>query len=181
MEITATEPEMLYPHPPDMRNRPDFYLPSDELLDFLLDHQIDTAEHLKLLFDRKVARYLHERICCPGEWFDDLLPALQWWIDLSDMALDSRTTSEKCLEVNPEFAAQRAVFSEHLTGVMVAYMPAKRQISPYGDLTAYGPYDAIIELLRRYWTFVREVQAFARKVWSDYHRAPEPLNPLGLH
>lgn len=161
-------PDSLHPHAPNLRRRPDFYMPSDESLDFLLDQQIESPEALEPLIDRKAASDLNDSITMPWDWFSNFLEALQWRIDLSRMALDSRTPSGDSLGVNPEFAGQRAEFSRLLADVMAAYVPAMTSTTPYNKSDGSGD-AALLELLRRYWVFNRRVMAFAREVWGHFH------------
>jgi hypothetical protein len=176
-QTAASKPELHNPGPPEMRDRPDFYLPSDESLDFLLDHQIDSFQRLNLFLDRRAANDLHEDLESTWEWFSEFLPALKWFIDLSDQVFESRTLQDKCLEPNPDFAPQIAVFSGLLTDVMAAYMPAKMATLPYGYPSTDAAFDAVIELLRRYWLFVRSTLAFTKELFPGFYIA-RSLPPL---
>lgn len=173
MNNTTEVRKTLYPRP-DVNNRPDFYMPSDESLDFLLDHQISSTEALAPFLDRKAASDLQNSLFTPWEWSHDFLEALQWRIGMLERALESRTLSDEPLEVNPEFAGQRAELSRLLNEVMVAYVPALTTIIPYHEPDGTGD-AALLELLRSYWVFNRRVMAFATEVWGKFYvSSPQP-------
>ena len=131
--------------------RSDCYLPTKEALDALLDLNVDKAS-----FFCEIASF-------PHEWFDDFLPALNWWRAVGDVALETSLDQNE-LGPDPALKEQRHTLSRLLADVLQAFLPALQESSPYSaEFASNG--DEAIELLKRYRLYTRAVEQLVLHVW----------------
>ncbi len=141
-----------------LADRPDAYLPENDNLDRVVDGNL-TLEQL--------ADQLAETGQYTFDWFDDILPAIDWWRQLADIALQSQTPGG--FGPSSKFSEQGETLSGLLRGVLVASVEAHRESSAYrknwGD-----PGPATFEFLHRYRTYTRYVEGFVLKVFPNLNR-----------
>ena len=80
-------------------------------------------------------------------------------------------------EVDPQFAEQRPKLRNLQNEVLTAYLAALDQTMPYDSELAESAektVTAVLEMLYRYWTFVRFVKKFARSIWPSFSIPTHP-------
>jgi hypothetical protein len=129
-----------------------------ELSHLIRDSYMPTNEELDHRFD--------DCISDSHSWFRSFLKVLGAWIEISDLALESRNPNTLDFQhgPNPSFSPRRQELSGLLEAVMVAYEPAHKESSPYSADWATRC-EATRELMKRYRLYTKCVQEFAREVW----------------
>ena len=145
-----------------LADRPDCYLPKRSDLD-KLSAGIPTEDEL---YEWGIAEN--------WEWFDGFLEVLNWWRTIAAVALEGHNEGYE-FGPNPAFAHHREELSRILMEVMVAYVPAEHETSPYTeDWKDFGcltdTRKSTIELLKRYRVYTRYVESFVIEVWPDINR-----------
>jgi len=98
-------------------------------------------------------------------WLGELLPSLQWWMDLSESALSSRDPAYDT-KPDPAFAHHRKALSDLLADVFSAYVPAMQEGPSYAEDWSWR-HTASLELAKRYHLYTRHVSAFAVEAWPE--------------
>lgn len=146
--MRVTKKNLLLEH---LAARPDRYLPTGEEIDQIIGGTM--PDHDVIIVHRH-------------EWFDDFLPALNWFRMLSDLALEGHNPKEFEFTdgPNPMFAGQRRELSRLLTEVLVAFGPAHQESSAYSADWLLNR-NATIEMLKRYRLYTRYVEQFTLEVF----------------
>lgn len=140
-----------------LARRDDEYMPSTRELDGLVDGKLSSEDFLDL------APETHE-------WFDGFLPALNWWRQLGDRALENDSEGadlEKWFGPNPALEEERSRLKALLPKVLHAFAQAQLETSPYSaDWSRCGS-KAALELLKAYRLYTREVEKAVSKAWPS--------------
>ena len=99
-------------------------------------------------------------------WFDNFLPSLNWWKDISDILLGSKDTDYKFLP-EPAFAHHCGALAKLLNDVLAAFSLAWQEGCYFSDYRLTENGEATRELLKRYRLFTRYVGTFAMEIWPD--------------
>ena len=160
---------------PKFPPRRDCWMPDDTALDFLIDFQIVTWERLYKHHDQVVADVLEESVIESSDWLPQFLSSFEWWKNLADQALMSFDSG--AIAVDPQFAEQRPKLRNLQNEALTAYMAALDQTMPYDselEESAEETVTAVLEMLHRYWTFVRFVKKFAQSIWPSFSIPSRP-------
>jgi hypothetical protein len=133
-----------------LANRPSSNIPSDEELDDLVNGLSDSE------IETDLAGYISDLEAY--NWFEDFLPALNWWTILSDFPFYGANS--------PGLAKRDGELSQLLTDVMVAFQPAHKEARSYADHWP-GLGVNIVNLLKKYRLYTRCVSALIRETWPD--------------
>jgi hypothetical protein len=99
-------------------------------------------------------------------WFDDFMPSLNWWREVSDSLLHSKDV-DLTLPPEPSFAAHRQTLSKLLNDTLSAFSPAWQVGCYVSDDWLENGRATLLELLKRYRLFTRYVCALAQEIWPD--------------
>jgi hypothetical protein len=97
-----------------------------------------------------------------GLYFGNILPAIQWWIDVSKALTIGRGDALDLYK--PEFKEHRANLITLVNDALSAYAAALAEAAEFSDKSSCRA-PASIELLKRYRLFTWYVRSFAREVW----------------
>jgi hypothetical protein len=100
-----------------------------------------------------------------GCYFDQILPSLDWWIDIMK-ALSCGGDDPNDIDFQPVFEKKKANLLKLLKRVLSAYAEALAEDSYFsGSNSKRAP--ASIELIKRYRLFTRAVCALAQELWPQ--------------
>jgi hypothetical protein len=100
-----------------------------------------------------------------GRYFDQILPSLEWWIDIM-RALSWGGNDPNDIDIQPAFEKQKANLLKLLKRVLSGYAEALAEDSYFsGSDSRRAP--ASIELVKRYRLFTRAVCAVAQDLWPQ--------------
>jgi hypothetical protein len=100
-----------------------------------------------------------------GRYFDQILPSLEWWIDIM-RALSWGGNDPNDVDVQPGFEKQKANLLKLLKRVLSGYAEALAEDSYFsGSDSRRAP--ASIELVKRYRLFTRAICAVAQDLWPQ--------------
>ena len=130
------------------------HLPEDKELDQILNG-IMTDRFLSFLIDKE-------------DWIYCFLPSLNWWMEMSDLALYGLNpdSGDFRFAPNPALTDHRLQLSLLLNDVMEAFGPARLEFPQYTPESA-NRQAKTITLLKCYRRYTKEVFKLVEKVWPD--------------